>query len=318
MGWVYTAFLIVYTIGMLPGGWLIDVIGSGRTMTLFGLTMGISVALTGALGWLSTTSEELWIGLLLIRSIAGACNAPLHPGAAHVVSDLMPRHRRATANGTVTAGALIGIAGCYPLFGWLIDRLGWPMAFVASGSALAAYSLIWTIFASRSLPAPIANASASTHGANGSAAWATLRHASLWLLTLSYAGYSYFQYLFFYWMNFYFEHVLHVPDVESRQASFYIMLAQGAGMIVGGAQHRRDLPNPRHDCRTPDDCDHRHGARGVLRPDGRERHRLLECGDLPGPVDGRAGNVRGGFLDNGHRYRQGFPRFLGRVHEYRG
>ena len=28
MGWVYTSFLICYTIGMLPGGWLIDRIGS--------------------------------------------------------------------------------------------------------------------------------------------------------------------------------------------------------------------------------------------------------------------------------------------------
>ena len=30
MGWVYTVFLIVYTIGMLPGGWFIDRIGSAR------------------------------------------------------------------------------------------------------------------------------------------------------------------------------------------------------------------------------------------------------------------------------------------------
>ena len=39
IGWVYTAFLVVYTIGMLPGGWLIDRIGSGRTLALFGLSM---------------------------------------------------------------------------------------------------------------------------------------------------------------------------------------------------------------------------------------------------------------------------------------
>jgi MFS family permease len=234
MGWVYTAFLIVYTVGMLPGGWLIDAIGSGRAMTLFGLTMGIFVALTGALSWLATTSEELWIGLLLIRSIAGACNAPLHPGAAHVVSELIPADRRATANGTVTAGALIGVASCYPVFGWLIDRMGWPLAFLVSGAALAAYSLIWTVFASPSLPPPSAHTPANASESDGPATWKPLRHPGLWLLTMSYAGYSYFQYLFFYWMEFYFEHVLHVSEVESRQASFYIMLAQGAGMIVGG------------------------------------------------------------------------------------
>ena len=118
MGWVYTAFLIVYTLGMLPGGWLIDRFGSARTLTLFGLTMGTFVVLTGVLGWITSTPESLWIGLLVIRGLAGACNAPLHPGAAHVVHDVMPVYRRAGANGMVTAGALVGIACCYPGFGW--------------------------------------------------------------------------------------------------------------------------------------------------------------------------------------------------------
>ncbi len=43
MGWVYTAFLIVYTLGMLPGGWLIDRIGSARSLTIYGMTMGAFV-----------------------------------------------------------------------------------------------------------------------------------------------------------------------------------------------------------------------------------------------------------------------------------
>src|SRR5947199_2843901 len=90
MGWVYTTFLIVYTIAMLPGGWLIDRIGSARALTLYGLSMGAFVALTGMTGWLTGHAETLWIGLLVIRGCAGFCNAPLHPGAAHVISDVMP------------------------------------------------------------------------------------------------------------------------------------------------------------------------------------------------------------------------------------
>lgn len=252
MGWVYTAFLIVYTIGMLPAGWLIDRIGAARALTLFGLTMGTFVVMTGAMGWVTDTSASLWVGLLVIRGLAGICNAPLHPGAAHAVADVMPARRRATANGMITAGALIGIACCYPAFGWLMDRLTWQWAFVVSGSTLIAYSLLWRMLATSSLPHPKAvpnealasgTETTSTGGTTSTSTrdepsspipWTMLRQRSLWLLTLSYAAYGYFQYLFFYWMGYYFKDVLQVPAVEARWASFWIMLAMGAGMAIGG------------------------------------------------------------------------------------
>ena len=248
MGWVYTAFLIVYTVGMLPAGWLIDRIGAARVLTFFGLTMGTFVVLTGALGWITSTPEGLWIGLLVIRGLAGVCNAPLHPGAAHVVSDVMPVNRRATANGMITAGALIGIACCYPAFGWLMDTVTWQWAFVVSGSMLIAYSLLWKLIASPLLPHPrpatslettstettTASERTSTTEMDRPAARSLLKQRNLWLLTLSYAAYGYFQYLFFYWMDYYFKEVLHVPKADARWASFWIMLAMGAGMAIGG------------------------------------------------------------------------------------
>ena len=250
MGWVYTAFLIVYTIGMLPGGWLIDRIGAAKALTWYGLAMGSFVALTGTLGWITSTPESLWIGLLVIRGLGGVCNAPLHPGAAHVVSDLMTDQRRATANGMITAGALIGIAFSYPIFGWLMDKLNWPLAFVVSGLTLTAYGFFWKLITSSTLPPPPrrtggvsllvdspAPDSDPTSGLTPTVrpeGLALLRDANLWLLALSYGAYGYFQYLFFYWMSYYFKEVLHVPEVDARWASFWIMLAQGAGMAIGG------------------------------------------------------------------------------------
>ena len=234
MGWVYTSFGIVYTTLMLPGGWLVDRFGSARVLMWLGLSMGTVVALTGALTWLSGTPASLFIGLLLLRGFTGACSAPLHPGAAHVASDVVPDEHRATANGLRTAGALIGIAFSYPVFGWLMDTLGWPWAFVASGGVLFAFGVLWKLVASPSLPAPQPSASAVTAEADSRAAWMLLGESSLWLLSLSYAAYSYLQYLFFYWLDYYFKSVLKVSNADSRQASFYIFLAMGAGMVIGG------------------------------------------------------------------------------------
>jgi MFS family permease len=234
MGWVYTSFGIVYTTLMLPGGWLVDRFGSAKVLTWLGLTMGTVVALTGALTWLSHNPASLLIGLLLLRGFTGACSAPLHPGAAHVASDVVSDQHRATANGLRTAGALIGIAFSYPVFGWLMDTLGWPGAFVASGGVLFAFGVLWKVVASPSLPAPQPSVSVVTAETDSRAAWLLLRQGNLWLLSLSYAAYSYLQYLFFYWLDYYFKSVLHVSNMDSRRASFYIFLAMGAGMVIGG------------------------------------------------------------------------------------
>src|SRR5207248_7872523 len=40
MGLVYSAFLLVYTIGMLPGGYFIDRVGPRRAMAVMGVGLG--------------------------------------------------------------------------------------------------------------------------------------------------------------------------------------------------------------------------------------------------------------------------------------
>ena len=143
MGLVYSAFLLTYTCAMLPGGWVIDRIGSRMSMALMGLGMGSCVILTGALGWTGMAIASIWVPLLIIRSVAGVLSVPLHPGAAHTVSQWLPVNNRATANGLITAGALAGIAATHPGFGWLMDHLGWPNAFVGCGTIMMIFSLIW-------------------------------------------------------------------------------------------------------------------------------------------------------------------------------
>lgn len=240
MGLVYSAFLVVYTIGMMPGGWLIDRIGAAKALTLLGLSMGTFVALTGTLGWLMSTPNQLWLGLLVIRGLAGLCSAPLHPGAAHVVTSVISANGRATANGFVTAGALLGIAISLKYFGNLMDNLTWQWAFVVSGLAMILYGVLWSKLTAQKVPGPTGTRIAeqlpvtSQPVVKPAVPWQLMKQSDLWLVMLSYVAYGYFQYLFFYWMGYYFKQVLHVPIVESRDAVLLITVAQGAGMAIGG------------------------------------------------------------------------------------
>jgi MFS family permease len=183
---------------------------------------------------------------LLIRGLAGASSVTLHPGAARTVSLWLPLASRSTANGLVTAGALIGIAVTYPGFGWLMDRLDWPLAFVACGSVMVVFTLIWLAVSTDDVAShPWANAPekqlVQVSGPPPVGPKPTLddylgllRNRSLVLLTLSYAAISYFQYLFFYWIGYYFNNELKLPESESRQATFEVTIAMAVGMALGG------------------------------------------------------------------------------------
>jgi sugar phosphate permease len=246
MGVIYSAFLLVYTFGMLPGGYLIDRVGPRRAMALMGVGLGFCAALTGALGWSGLAVPALFVPLLLIRGVAGASSVPLHPGAARAVALWAPLRERSTANGFVTAGALVGIALTYPVFGALMDRVGWPAAFAVAGGTLMCFALVWYALAADAPENhPWSNATERELVAEGRAApartRATLREAlrlfgnrSLVLLTLSYGALSYVQYMFFYWIEYYFSKVMKLPDAESRRAAFTVTIAMAVGMAAGG------------------------------------------------------------------------------------
>lgn len=246
MGLVYSAFLLVYTLGMLPGGWLLDRFGPRRMMAAMGIGLGFWAAITGALGWAELALPAMFVPLLIIRSLAGATSVPLHPGAARSVSLWVPLKDRSTANGLVTAGALLGIAATYPVFGWLMEAVGWPLAFVACGSALSLLAVVWhalatdvpgehagTNEAERELIAGGAAVTPRTRATKADVL-ALFQNRSLILLTLSYGALGYVQYMFFYWIEYYFGKVLKLPESESRQAAFVITLAMAVGMAVGG------------------------------------------------------------------------------------
>jgi MFS family permease len=243
MGTIYSSLLIIYTLLMIPGGWCIDRFGPRWALLGMGIGCAAVIPLTGATAWLPATG--LFLALCAVRGLLGAFCAPMHPGAARSISLCLPVEERGLANGLVTCAAVLGAASTPLLFGWLMDLLTWPIAFVAAGILTALVTLVWGLF-SEGHPVGDANApddhgdsadrpsSPSETESRESVAGVPNRTVSLVFLTLAYAAYSYCQYLFFSWSQYYFDTVLQLGTDVGRRNSTITLLGMAAGMVAGG------------------------------------------------------------------------------------
>lgn len=130
MGLVYTAFLVCYTVGMVLGGWGIDRFGPRAMLVLMGLGSASFGAVTGGLGFGWVGAANLVTGFVVVRGLMGLFTTPLHPACARAVSNWVPARQVSWANGLVTFAAVLGMASAWPVFGGLMDGLGWPRAFL--------------------------------------------------------------------------------------------------------------------------------------------------------------------------------------------
>ncbi|HZJ16559.1 MAG TPA: MFS transporter [Chthoniobacteraceae bacterium] len=239
MGVIYSAFLVVYTLFMIPGGWLIDRRGPRFALACMGLGSALFCVFTGGIGFGIVAAGSVWMALLVVRSLMGFLSVPLHPGVARAAGNWFPPEQQSLANGLVTGASIFAYAAVHPIFGSLIDRFDWPIAFVITGSITALLAVAWLMFATdrpADSPQPQFNAASIdvSERASVSAEWSAGRGRTLLLLTLSYSAVGYFQYLFFYWLHYYLESVLHMGKDDSRYLASLPSLAMAASMPIGG------------------------------------------------------------------------------------
>ncbi|MCI0747055.1 MAG: MFS transporter [Verrucomicrobia subdivision 3 bacterium] len=227
MGRVYSAFLLVYTLFMIPGGLFIDRFGVRVALAVMGFATAAFGALTGLSGFFA--AANLLLALLVVRAVMGFFTTPLHPGCARAVALWTAPGRRSFANGLVTGAALLGVACTPPVFGALMDSVGWQAAFLVTAGLTALIAVAWWAVTARARSAVVAPAAYRR-----AIDWKLLTSRNVVLLTLSYSAIGYFQYLFFYWMHYYFDHVLRLGKTESRLYAALPVLTMALAMPVGG------------------------------------------------------------------------------------
>jgi MFS transporter, Spinster family, sphingosine-1-phosphate transporter len=125
LGWLGTAYVLVFSLASLPAGVIGD-LGSRRMVISAGVALwSLGTVLSGL------AQDFMW--LLLARSLVGLGGAAAATASAAMVADYFPGKRRSTAMSIFMAGLAVGGVFGILLAGQLEHRYGWRVAFLTLG-----------------------------------------------------------------------------------------------------------------------------------------------------------------------------------------
>jgi MFS family permease len=125
MGWLATAFTLLYAVAGLPLGHLADRWHRGRLLAAGLGVWSLVTLLSGfARGYGALFAARLGVGL---------GEAACAPAAASLIGDLVPAARRARALAVFMLGLPVGIALSYLVGGFVAQHAGWRAAFFVAG-----------------------------------------------------------------------------------------------------------------------------------------------------------------------------------------
>jgi MFS family permease len=125
LGWLGTAFILLYALVGLPLGRLADV---WRRKWLLAAGVGMWSLLTLGCGF----ATGFW-SLFALRLGVGVGEASCAPAATSLIGDLVPAGQRARALAVFMLGLPVGLALSFLVSGTVAERLGWQEAFFVAG-----------------------------------------------------------------------------------------------------------------------------------------------------------------------------------------
>jgi ACS family glucarate transporter-like MFS transporter len=232
LGWVFSAFLVGYSVFQTPGGWLADRFGPRRIVALGTVWWGVFTALTALMP--AGFSGALAI-LLAVRFALGIGEAMLYPASNQMVASWIPSQERGVANGVIFAGVGAGAGITPPLITFILLNYGWRWSFWICALIGLAAGAVW-FFVARDRPEehPWVHPEELAHiraglppqppssGSRPVVPWGRIFSSKEVLaLTLSYFCFGYVAYIFYTW---FFIYLSTVRGLDLKSSSYYSML----------------------------------------------------------------------------------------------
>jgi ACS family D-galactonate transporter-like MFS transporter len=226
MGVVFSAFSWSYAAAQVPGGWVLDRIGTR-------LTYFLAVSF-----WSLFTLVQAFVtgvsSLLAFRLGLGVSEAPCFPTNSRVVATWFPEHERAQATAVYTVGEYLGLA-CFgpPLF-WISRTLGWRVLFIAVGAAGLVFASIWWALYRE----PEAQEPSSNRPRGNAVQWdqigKLLRRRQVWGACIGQFGGNSTLVFFLTWFPTYLAKERHMDWMRAGFYAILPFLAAACGVLLGG------------------------------------------------------------------------------------
>jgi sugar phosphate permease len=135
MGVILGAFRWGYALFQIPGGWLGDLIGPRKALTMIVIWWSVFTSLT-AVSWGV-------VSMIVFRFLFGVGEAGAFPIATRSLSRWMLPGERGYAQGITHAGSRLGAAITPPVVTAIMLAWGWRAAFWVFGGVGALWALVW-------------------------------------------------------------------------------------------------------------------------------------------------------------------------------
>lgn len=240
MGWLLSAFSLSYAFAQLPVGALLDRFGSRIMLGLGMFFWSLAQAACGLVNNLSI--------FLLSRAVLGACEAPLFPAGAKVISEWYNQRERGTPTGIFIASSCIGPCIAPPLLTVIMLTIGWRWMFILTGVLGMMMAIGWYLIYRNRQQVPLSAADVayleegerfrvSEKSISGKEWRGLFAHATTWGMLVGFMGVIYMVWLYLTWLPSYLEHqrglsVAHTGWLVAVPYLFGMAGMMGAGRIV--------------------------------------------------------------------------------------
>jgi ACS family glucarate transporter-like MFS transporter len=137
LGYLFSSYLWLYAVVLLPAGAITDATGARRMSAIAAGFWSLFQALGGVASNFAT--------LLVTRLGLGVFESAANPCAHRALREWTPRTERGLATAIWYAGTNAGPAMGSPVVAWLIVHYGWRSAFIATGTIGFIWVVIWLV-----------------------------------------------------------------------------------------------------------------------------------------------------------------------------